>query len=260
MAGQEIFEAQISTASFPPRLPGNKLALRYKVKSLDLNQTTQWSPVYYIDGPTIANTVSNTAISSTLTKLDSDSFTIKWKDPNVVKEYDVFAAFSIDCDDFTVTRRSVLFDKYLYSSDTLFRDEISTLYVGAKIDAVGISSAINGSELVVQEIQTVTAPYYIRFTGDSSDNLANTTPTPGYIILSKTSITHPRTSQSITPYQYVATVPRTGEANIFSFQAKKVGTAGKQSERAQVFIQVACSNKTADTSLFIVESNIASLV
>ncbi len=76
MAEQEIFEAKIATSSFPPRLPGNKLALRYKVKSSDLNQSTPWSPVYYIDGPTRVNATSNTINGSTTNK--GTKITVDW--------------------------------------------------------------------------------------------------------------------------------------------------------------------------------------
>lgn len=257
---EQIQETTILSRNLPPRLPGNKIALRYRIETADTGESSNWSTVYYVNGPTIVNTSIDSSIVSSLVKTDAETFTIQWTDPNPIDEYDVFAAFSIDCEEFTLTRRSVNFDKYLYSTDPLVAEEFNMLYVGAKIDAVDISNALNGEELTVTEINSTTSPYYIKFTGDSSNSIANTATTVGYIILSKTSNTNPRTSTTLQPYQYIATVPGSSLAKRFSFQTRNIGTAGKQSQRAQVFVQAACSNKTADTSLFILESARASLI
>jgi hypothetical protein len=50
---EDIQEAIVLSRNLPPRLPGNKVALRYRIKSDDVNQISNWSIVHYIDGPQI---------------------------------------------------------------------------------------------------------------------------------------------------------------------------------------------------------------
>ena len=50
---EDIQEATVLSRNLPPRLPGNKVALRYRIKSDDVNQISNWSIIHYIDGPQI---------------------------------------------------------------------------------------------------------------------------------------------------------------------------------------------------------------
>ena len=50
---EDIQEAVVLSRNLPPRLPGNKVALRYRIKSDDVNQISNWSIIHYIDGPQI---------------------------------------------------------------------------------------------------------------------------------------------------------------------------------------------------------------
>lgn len=199
---EDIQETTILARNFPPRLPGNKLALQYRIESPSA-EVSNWSPVYYLSAPTV---ITNNTIS-TLTATDAESYSFQWTDDNPVDEYDVFVAASIDCENFTLNRRSVGTTKYLYAttSNVLIANEFNRFYVDAKIDVKNISSALNGDELVVTEVNTSTSPYYIKFTGDSSDTLGNTETTSGGFYLSPISVTNPATTTMLSKYEYVGT-------------------------------------------------------
>lgn len=49
---EDIQETVILGKNLPPRLPGNKLALQYRVESPNAD-VSNWSPVYYVNGPIV---------------------------------------------------------------------------------------------------------------------------------------------------------------------------------------------------------------
>lgn len=260
---EEIQETTILSRNLPPRLPGNKLALRYKVQSTNTGESSSWSTVYYISAPTVITT--NT--TSKLTATDAESYSFQWTDENPVDEYDVFAAASIDCENFTLNRRSVGTTKYLYAttSNVLIANEFNRFYVGAKIDVRNIASALNGTELEVTAVNTTTPPYSIIFTGDSSDTVSNTATTAGGFYLSPISVTNPVTTTMLSKYEYVGTALATGSNKTFLYKSTRgifdgANTVYFQSLRSVALTQIACSTKVADLSLFVVGSPFAFLV
>lgn len=261
---EDIQETTILSRNLPPRLPGNKLALQYRVESSG-GDVSNWSPVYYLSAPTVitANAVS------TLTATDAESYSIQWTDQNPSDEYDIFVAFSVDCENFTLNRRSQGTVKTLYAttSNTLIANEFNRFFVGAKIDVTGISTAFNGSELEVTEINTTTSPYYIRFTGDSSDTVSNTATTAGGFCLSEISTTNPITKAMLSKYEYVGTAFVTGsDKKTFLYQGTREIVSGAttteffKSYRSLALIQISCSTKIADSLLFVVGSSRTSLI
>ncbi len=216
---EEIQETTILSRNLPPRLPGNKLALRYKIQSTNTGESSSWSTVYYISAPTVITT--NTVAK--LTATDAESYSFQWTDENPVDEYDVFVAASIDCENFTLNRRSVGTTKYLYAttSNVLIANEFNRFYVGAKIDVRDISSALDGLELVVANVNTSTSPYFIEFIGDSSNNVSNAATTSGGFHLSPISATNPATADMLSKYEYVGTALVTGSSKTFLYQSTR---------------------------------------
>lgn len=251
MADQEIFEAQISTASFPPRLPGNKLALRYKVKSSDLNQTTTWSPIYYIDGPTRIQAISNSIDNLTTTK-----FVVDWVDDNV-SSYDLFVSYSIDISTYNITANSVGTTKTFYFTSEFIPAELKNFQVGDRIDVVGVGAAFNGiateggTDMVISELNLTTSPYYVRYTGDSSNTTANTAGTAGYFATAN--LASP--SQRYRQYRYLSTYPLTGEGEkTYTFQSAITENGILRYGTAAVIIQLEGTKKVLDTSLEIAKT------
>ena len=260
---EEIQETTILSRNLPPRLPSNKLALRYKIQSTNTGESSSWSTVYYISAPTV---ITTNAIAK-LTATDAESYSFQWTDENPVDEYDVFVAASIDCENFTLNRRSVGTTKYLYAttSNTLIANEFNRFSIGDKINVVGISNALDGEELEITEIETDASPYYIQFTGDSSNTVANTATTSGGFHLSPISATNPVTANMLSKYEYVGTALATGSNKTFLYKSTRgifdgATTQYFQSSRSVALTQIACSTKVADLSLFVVGSPFASLV
>lgn len=255
MAGQEIFEAQISTTSFPPRLPGNKFALRYKVKSSDLNQSTTWSSIYYIDGPGITPATTNAISAATATKYE-----IEWSDTNICN-YDLFVTYYIDFVYYPVTINSVGFDKTLYfleanASSAKIPDELANFRVGDTIDVVGLNSVVDGVNMPITNINLTIPPYSVTFTGDSSNQTANTADNSGYFGTAESA----SADQNSRQHQYLTTYSSNGEtakSYIFKSPMNKINTADYG--RAKVIIQAQGINKVVDPSLEIAKTAIGSL-
>ncbi len=249
MASQEIFEAKISTTSFPPRLPGNKLALRYRVKSSDLNQTTQWSPVYYINGPTITPATSN-LINGSGTKV-----TVDWKDTNV-SNYDLFVSYPIELAMYPAQINSNTGTKTIYflaaqAQSAFIPQELAKFRVGDLIDVVGVRSELDGSGMSVTEINTTSTPYYIKYTGDSSNTLSNTNTTSGYFGIAANATSE----QNSRHYGYLAKYPLTGEEEkTYTFSSAISKNDISRYEVAKVIIQIEGTNKTIDPSLEIAKT------
>jgi hypothetical protein len=249
VAGQEIFEAKISTTSFPPRMPGNKLALRYKVKSSDLNQTTQWSPIYYIDGPTRVNATSNT-INGSNTKI-----TIDWEDTNK-SAYDLFVSYPIELAMYPAQIKSDLNIKTIYflaaqAQSAFIPQELANFKVGDLIDVVGINGSLDGVGMAVTEINTASTPYYIKYNGDSSNNVSNTNTTSGYfgIAANATSEQNSRHYTRLTTYSF------TGEKEksyVFNSAISKNGVS--RYETVKAIIQIEGTSKSIDPSLQIAKT------
>lgn len=256
MADQEIFEAKISTASFPPRLPGNKLALRYKVKSSDLNQTTQWSPVYYINGPTRLQATTNSIDNLTATK-----FVVDWVDDNV-SGYDLFVSYSIDLSTYTGTVNSVGTTKTIYFTSEFIPEELKNFKVGDLIDVAGVANALNGTateggaDMKVTELNLTTSPYYIRYIGDSSNTTANTSISTGYFATANLASPEQRYRQ----YRYLATYPLTGEGEkTYTFQSAITQNGVLRYQTAAAIIQIEGTSKVLDSSLQIAKTTRVSL-
>ena len=259
MADQEIFEAKILPSSFPPRLPGNKLALRYKIKSSDLNQTSSWSPIYYLDAPSVISTTAQlTAGTST--------FNLTWKDENFASQYDIFASFSVDLESFSANIRSVGTTKYIYFTNANVIEHLEKFSVGSIIDVGGISTALNGAAMAVTAVNTSTSPYYIQYTGDSSNSLSNTSATSGFFIFADDAGENPKPSILESGYEFVGTytAPSGNSSTViksFQFGPRiNSGDATKTSNRAHALVQVAGSEKTPDLSLAIAETTRVSLI
>ncbi len=250
MASQEIFEAKISTVSFPPRLPGNKLALRYKVKSSDLNQSTAWSPVYYIDGPTKTNATTNSLTAATATK-----FEMQWSDSNT-SNYDLFVSTYTDIADYNATINSVTTTKTIYflaatASSAFIPQELAKFSVGDLIDVVSINNALDGVNMTITEINTTSTPYYIRYTGDSSNTLSNTAVTAGYFGIG----TNASIRQQSTQYSLLTTYPGTGETQkSYTFKVVPPTVSINSAaiyNRVKVIVQLEGVEKKLDTALEI---------
>jgi hypothetical protein len=254
LADQEIFETKIYSTSFPPRLPGNKLALRYRVKSSDLNQATTWSPVYYIDGPNATAASANALVGATATKFD-----LEWTDPNV-SNYDLFVTYYIDIADYNARINSVGTTKTIFfltaeASSSFIPQELENYKVGDLIDVISISSALDGSNMTVTEINTTSTPYYIRYTGDSSNTLANTNVSSGYFGIGS-SVTLEQESRQ---YQYIATYSWTEELEK-SYRFKKVPFKGSGVyNRARAIVQLEGIKKNIDPALQIAKTAIGEL-
>lgn len=252
MAGQEIFEAQISTTSFPPRLPGNKLALRYKVKSSDLNQSTTWSPIYYIDGPTRLQATVKSIDNLTTTK-----FVVDWVDDNV-SSYDLFVSYSIDLSTYNATDSSVGNVKTFSFTSEFIPEELKNFKVGDRIDVVGVGAAYDGiateggTDMVITAIDLESpSPYSITFTGDSS-NSASGTKTAGYFATANLASPEQRYRQ----YRYLATYPLTGEGEkTYTFQSAITQNGTLRYKTAAVIIQLEGTKKVLDTSLQIAKTD-----
>jgi hypothetical protein len=250
VAGQEIFEAKISTTSFPPRMPGNKLALRYKVKSSDLNQTTQWSPIYYIDGPTRVNATSNTINGSSNSKI-----TIDWKDTNK-SAYDLFVSYPIELAMYPAQIKSDLNIKTIYflaaqAQSAFIPQELANFKVGDLIDVVGINGSLDGVGMAVTEINTASTPYYIKYNGDSSNNLSNTNTTSGYFGIAANATSE----QNSRHYGYLTKYPLTGEEEksyVFNSAISKNGVS--RYEIVKAIIQIEGTSKSIDPSLQIAKT------
>lgn len=266
MANEEIVEAVILPLDMPPRLPGNKLAVRYRVKSVDFNQISTWSPVYYLDAPMVlakqdyignASSVS-TSTTAELTATGTSTFTVNWKDENVVSQYDIFASFSIDLESFTATIRSVGTTKYIYFTDADVIQHLEKFSVGSIIDVGSLNAALNGAAMAVTAVNISTSPYYIQYTGDSSNTLANTAATAGFIIFADDAGENAKPSILESGYEFVGTYTSTGSSSLTkSFQfGPRINTndTTKTSKRAHALIQVAGSTKTPDLSLAIAET------
>ena len=249
MASQEIFEAQISTTSFPPRLPGNKLALRYKVKSSDLNQTTQWSPIYYINGPTRVNATSNT-INGSGTKI-----TIDWADTNLCN-YDLFVSYPIELVMYPAQIRSDADLKTIYflasqAQSAFIPQELASFKVGDKIDVVNVNNALNGVDMSVTEINTTSTPYYIKYTGDSSNSLSNTNTTSGYFGIAANATSE----QNSRHYGYLTKYPLTGEKEkTYTFQSAISKNGVSRYEIVKAIVQIEGVYKSIDSSLQIAKT------
>jgi hypothetical protein len=249
VASQEIFEAQISTTSFPPRLPGNKLALRYKVKSSDLNQTTQWSPIYYIDGPTRVNATSNT-INGSGTKI-----TIDWADTNACN-YDLFVSYPIELVMYPARVNSVAFVKTIYflsaeAQSAFIPQELANYRVGDLIDVVDINASLNGVGMTVTEVNIASTPYYIKYTGDSSNTLANTNVTTGYFGIA----TNATSEQNSRHYGYLTKYPLTGEEEkTYTFQSAISKNGVSRYEIVKAIVQIEGVDKSIDPSLQIAKT------
>lgn len=250
MASQEIFEAQISTTSFPPRLPGNKLALRYKVKSSDLNQTTQWSPIYYIDGPTRVNATSN-AING----LSNSKITIDWADTNLCN-YDLFVSYPIELAMYPAQIRSDADLKTIYflaaqAQSAFIPQELANFKVGDKIDVVDVRGELNGNDMSVTEINITSTPYYIKYTGDSSNSLSNTNTTSGYFGIAANATSE----QNSRHYGYLTKYPLTGEKEkTYTFQSAISKNGVSRYEIVKAIVQIEGVYKSIDPSLQIVKT------
>ncbi len=258
MADQEIFEIKIPPTSFPPRLPGNKLALRYRLNSKDLSQSSPWSTIYYIDGPVRSNATSNSLANATATKFEVD-----WSDTNITN-YDIFFTKYTDLADYNANIRSQGTTKTIYflasqSSSAFIPTELKNYRVGDLIDVVTVDTALNGTDMVVTEINTTTSPYYIRYTGDSSNTLNNTAATSGYFGIG-TSATF---EQEFRQYQFLTTYLGTGEIEK-SYRFKivpptvSINTAAVYN-RAKVIVQIEGVEKNLDTELEIARTSRAEL-
>jgi hypothetical protein len=251
MADQEIFEAKISTTSFPPRLPGNKLALRYKVKSSDLNQTTTWSPIYYIDGPTRLQATTNS-----IDNLTASKFVVDWVDDNA-SSYDLFVSYSIDLSSYTGTVNSVGTTKTIFFTSGFIPEELKNFEVGDLIDVAGVANALNGTateggaDMKITELNLTTSPYYIRYIGDSSNTTANTAISTGYFATANLASPEQRSRQ----YRYLSTYPLTGEGEkTYTFQSAINQTGTLRYGTAAVIIQLEGTKKVLDTSLEIAKT------
>ena len=256
MASQEIFEAQISTTSFPPRLPGNKLALRYKVKSSDLNQTTQWSPIYYIDGPTRVNATSNTINGSTTAK-SGTKITVDWEDENK-SAYDLFVSYPIDIRLYPATINSNGYAKTIYflaaqAQSAFIPQELANFKVGDLIDVVDVNNSLNGVGMPVTAINLTTSPYSITYTGDSSNNLANTNVTTGYFGIEANATSEQKSRH----FKHLAIYPFTEEkekSHVFSSEISKNGTTRYQT--VKTIVQIQGIDKSIDSSLEIAKTSV----
>jgi len=246
VAEQEIFEAKIATSSFPPRLSGNKLALRYKVNSSDLNQSTPWSPVYYIDGPTRVNATANT-INGSGTKI-----TIDWKDTNVCN-YDLFVSYPIELAMYPARINSVGFVKTIYflsaeAQSAFIPEELANFKVGDLIDVVSINNSLNGVDMTVTNVNLATSPYYIQYTGDSSNSTANTTETGGYFGIAANATSE----QNSRHYGYLAKYPLTGEEEkTYTFQSAISKNGVSRYGIVKAIVQIEGVDKSIDPSLQI---------
>lgn len=255
MASQEIFEAKILATSFPPRLPGNKLALRYKVKSSDLSQTTQWSPVYYINGPNATPASANAVVGATATKFD-----IEWKDDNLFN-YDLFVTYYIDIADYNARINSVTTTKTIYfltadASSAFIPQELANYTVGDLIDVVDVNAALNGVNMTVTEVNITSTPYYIRYTGDSSNSLGNTSATSGYFGIAANA----SAEQEFRQYEYLNTYFRTGELEkTYRFKTKIPFKGSGLYNRTRVIVQIEGINKNTDPELDIAKTDIGEL-
>jgi hypothetical protein len=251
VAEQEIFEAKVATSSFPPRLSGNKLALRYKVNSSDLNQSTPWSPVYYIDGPTRVNATANT-INGSGTKI-----TIDWKDTNVCN-YDLFVSYPIELVMYPARVNSVGFVKTIYflsaeAQSAFIPEELANFKVGDLIDVVSINASLNGVDMTVTDVNLDSAnlPYYIQYTGDSSNNTANTNTTNGYFGIAANATSE----QNSRHYGYLAKYPLTGEEEkTYTFQSAISKNGVSRYEIVKAIVQIEGVDKSIDPSLEIAKT------
>ena len=252
MADQEIFETKIYSTSFPPRLPGNKLALRYRVKSSDLNQETTWSPVYYIDGPTIEPATTNSLAGVTAKK-----FEIDWSDTNTAN-YDIFFTKYTDIADYNARIRSDGTSKTIYfltaeASSAFIPQELENYRVGDLIDVVDVNAALNGTDLQVTEINLdpTNLPYYVVYEGDSSNSLGNTNVTSGFFGIGSAATVEQQSRQ----YQLLTTYPRTGEVEK-SYRFKivpptiSINTAAVYN-RTKLIVQIEGVEKKLDQALEI---------
>jgi hypothetical protein len=258
LAGQEIFETKIYSTSFPPRLPGNKLALRYRVKSSDLNQATTWSPVYYIDGPAKINATTNALAAATATKFEMD-----WSDTNI-GNYDLFVVTYTDIADYNATINSVTTTKTIYflaatSSSAFIPQELANFRVGDLIDVFSVNAALDGVNMTVTEINTTSTPYYIRYTGDSSNTLGNTAVTSGYFGIGTSATLEQQSRQ----YNLLTTYLGTGEIEK-SYRFKLVpptvsGNAAAIYNRIKVIVQLEGIEKKLDSALEIARTPLAQI-
>jgi hypothetical protein len=77
--------------SFLPPVDSDNLAynLRYRIISEDKNRTSHWSPVYNVDGISVAGTSGALSITQTI-------ITAVWGDENLHPAYDIFVSFDGD--------------------------------------------------------------------------------------------------------------------------------------------------------------------
>lgn len=338
MADSETLqESVILSRNLPPRLPGNKIALRYRIKLNDESQSSNWSTVYYIDGPQIdsdgiepanqvggvisassltsnvatittttahglstgdyvnifgrtsyngiyqitntgsttftysltsSNVTSNTTdggyafivnhTDTTISHVIADAkdsvagFSLRWTDANPLAEYDIFVYNGIQIGAIPggVNVASSGTTKTIYFNDGIVPQNFS---VGDYIDVV-IRAELTADAVQVTGISSNSAPYYIQYTGDSSNTLANTAATTGFIGLTDSPLYKKSVDQ--VPYEYLGTYVSSGDSKektvFFAYKQNSQKTVTYDTPR--VLVQAAGSKRIADPLLKVVET------
>lgn len=138
----EYKKVKIPLSNTPPVDSDNKYLIRYRLISSDKNQTSAWSPLYSVDGPTIVQVESKLVLSSgTLTAI--------WGDENNRPRYDIFTQIDFDVQKASLTNNVV----------TLHTKNNHTLVVGDEIYVSNVGASFNGGPYTITAKTSSTVSY-----------------------------------------------------------------------------------------------------